>query len=350
MALGKLPGRLAKGAGSLVREFTNEFATGGYSAPPQGAHGYTPVDARREYWRGIGEDMSNVIMGQPYQNMSHRRADTADEMNMKGPAMFLQQRLRQAQAQQKMQQIQAQQQDYQRYVQASRQADVYQAQMMAQAKAAPGTFQGTGLEAQMLNKYLANQGNPEWLSSPEGQMVTQFLQRARTTTTPEGTTVTPGYTLSGTETPTAAPTPEKFIPKPPTQGERTAQTFIDRMSAAEANLEGVEDVLAAPVEIARGVTNVTASAEYRQAEQAKSMWIEAYLRKDSGAQIGPDEYKNADETFFPQAGDSAEDIERKRQSRQDAMASLRVQAGRAGESQEASDAQRLEQLKEKYGI
>lgn len=62
--------------------------------------------------------------------------------------------------------------------------------------------------------------------------------------------------------------------------------------------------------------NVTQTAEQQQVEQAKRNFINALLRKESGAAIGQDEFRNADRQYFPQVGDSAAVIEQKRRNRE----------------------------------
>lgn len=62
--------------------------------------------------------------------------------------------------------------------------------------------------------------------------------------------------------------------------------------------------------------NVTQTAEQQQVEQAKRNFINALLRKESGAAIGQDEFRNADRQYFPQVGDSPAVIEQKRRNRE----------------------------------
>jgi hypothetical protein len=53
------------------------------------------------------------------------------------------------------------------------------------------------------------------------------------------------------------------------------------------------------------LTNVTQSQAQQRYETAKYQWIAGQLRKESGAVIGPQEYQDADEHYFPQHGDDA---------------------------------------------
>lgn len=71
------------------------------------------------------------------------------------------------------------------------------------------------------------------------------------------------------------------------------------------------------------------SSPVQQYNQAKSNFISAVLRKESGAAIGKDEYTKDDLKYFPQAGDSEDTIAQKAQTRADALTSLKAEAGAA---------------------
>ena len=78
-----------------------------------------------------------------------------------------------------------------------------------------------------------------------------------------------------------------------------------------------------------GFTPERLRSEDRKAyESSKENWIEANLRDLSGAAIGTDEYKKADRQYFPQAGDSQKQIERKAKLRKIVENSLREGVGR----------------------
>lgn len=65
-----------------------------------------------------------------------------------------------------------------------------------------------------------------------------------------------------------------------------------------------------------GLTNWTQSAEQQRVDQARRDFINAVLRKESGAVISPMEFANAEKQYFPQPGDSQQVIEQKRRNRQ----------------------------------
>jgi phage gp36-like protein len=72
------------------------------------------------------------------------------------------------------------------------------------------------------------------------------------------------------------------------------------------------------------------SPEQQQVEQARRNFVSAVLRKESGAAIGVDEYKNEERKYFPQAGDTDKVIQQKQKARELAIEALKAQAGPSG--------------------
>jgi hypothetical protein len=72
------------------------------------------------------------------------------------------------------------------------------------------------------------------------------------------------------------------------------------------------------------------SPEQQQVEQARRNFVSAVLRKESGAAIGVDEYKNEERKYFPQAGDTDAVIKQKQEARKLAIEALKAQAGPSG--------------------
>lgn len=68
-----------------------------------------------------------------------------------------------------------------------------------------------------------------------------------------------------------------------------------------------------------GIGNIVTAlqpAEYQQLDQAKRDFINAVLRRESGAAIAPSEFDSANKQYFPQPGDSKAVQEQKRNNRQ----------------------------------
>ena len=73
--------------------------------------------------------------------------------------------------------------------------------------------------------------------------------------------------------------------------------------------------------------NFTQSPEQQQIDQAQRNFINAILRRESGAVIGQPEFDSANQQYFPQPGDAPEKISQKNDNRKQAIAGLRTEAG-----------------------
>lgn len=129
--------------------------------------------------------------------------------------------------------------------------------------------------------------------------------------------------------------PAPAADKAPTEGQSNANLYVRRMEEAEAVLSrpeisaasvGMKDRLAAKIP---GVGNYAVSPEYQQAEQAQRDFINATLRRESGAAISPSEFENAQKQYFPQPGDKPPNLAQKARNRQTAIEGIRAAAGPA---------------------
>lgn len=75
------------------------------------------------------------------------------------------------------------------------------------------------------------------------------------------------------------------------------------------------------------VMNWTQSPKQQQVEQAQRDFVNAVLRRESGAVISPAEFDNATKQYFPQPGDSQEVIKQKQFNRENAIQALEVGSG-----------------------
>jgi hypothetical protein len=116
--------------------------------------------------------------------------------------------------------------------------------------------------------------------------------------------------------------------KPLNEGQSKALLFGTRMKEANDILEamavkGVDQPglmkRAADAVGMGGAANFTQSNEQQQVEQAQRDFINATLRRESGAAIAESEFSNAKQQYFPQMGDSAEVREQKKRNREVAM-------------------------------
>lgn len=131
--------------------------------------------------------------------------------------------------------------------------------------------------------------------------------------------------------------------KPPTEGQGKALLFGSRMAATnkifdelekkgyttpsyfKAGMESVPVVGGALGNLA----NVTpfVSKQEQQLEQAQRDFINAVLRRESGAVISPEEFENAKRQYFPQFGEPKEVIEQKKKNRELATRGILYEAG-----------------------
>ncbi len=118
-----------------------------------------------------------------------------------------------------------------------------------------------------------------------------------------------------------------------TEGQANAVGYGSRLADANESLTALETKITdADLYKARvpGVGNYLSSPEVQQFEQAKRNFINAQLRRESGAAIADSEFANADKQYFKQPGDSPQVVEQKRRNRERAISSMRLAAGRGG--------------------
>lgn len=112
-----------------------------------------------------------------------------------------------------------------------------------------------------------------------------------------------------------------------------AAAYADRMAAANQVLAdpklltAMTDPTKAPLASVPGVGNYLVGPEYQMAEQAQRDFVNAILRRESGAVISPSEFENAKKQYFPQPGDSPEVIQQKAANRQIAIDGVTRAAG-----------------------
>lgn len=122
----------------------------------------------------------------------------------------------------------------------------------------------------------------------------------------------------------------------PTNEQSLAAGFGNRLAAANQifnDLEAKGYVVPGVIDRAAGATGVgnwLASSEYQQLEQAQREFVNAQLRRESGAAIAESEFENARKQYFPQPGDSPAVLAQKRRSREMALENMRLAAGPLG--------------------
>lgn len=96
---------------------------------------------------------------------------------------------------------------------------------------------------------------------------------------------------------------------------QASEGILDRLAATGVNQPGLIKRGADAVGLG-AAANWTQSAEQQQVEQAQRDFINAALRRESGAAIADSEFANARQQYFPQPGDSKEVIAQKRANRE----------------------------------
>lgn len=111
--------------------------------------------------------------------------------------------------------------------------------------------------------------------------------------------------------------------KPLTEGQAKSAAFGSRMKSADEVINSLEKsgkLFSTPgARAGYGIgaaVNLLNSAEGQQLDQAKRDFINATLRRESGAVISDAEFENAEKQYFPQIGDKPEVIKQKARNRQ----------------------------------
>jgi hypothetical protein len=127
--------------------------------------------------------------------------------------------------------------------------------------------------------------------------------------------------------------------KPMTEGQAKANLFGSRMKESDRilqELEGKYSPLAVNSKmsaektplvgaLAGAVGNAMLSEQGQKAEQAQRDFVNAVLRRESGAVISEQEFANAQKQYFPQPNDKPENLAQKRRNRQLAIQGLEAE-------------------------
>lgn len=185
-------------------------------------------------------------------------------------------------------------------------------------------FDGNSVEAQALNGLIesgqltphqAQQlGAGKTVTGPNGEII--FM-------TPEGVFSRPGNAAQGGNVQVTEPKV--------TLDERKAMTFADRLSTSGAIIDQLEAAGTSASDAARSsvplIGNWLVSGKYQQLDQAKRDFINAQLRRESGAVISEEEFDNANRQYFPQPGDTPATLAQKRANRKIVIDGMKRDSG-----------------------
>ena len=186
-------------------------------------------------------------------------------------------------------------------------------------------FEGTGIEAQALNRHLNSL--PEHMREAEAnRLARERLQRQTTVPTPQGTYIQPGYTLpdAGGSQGTTAPPPadNPFVPKPDPESvvrdQYVAGSIFDREMEL-LDIMGREDFDPTGLRQAAGTSlpggNAALTASGQQLRDVASDWAAKVTFLESGATAREEEVQRKIDTFFPTFGDKPETVRAKNRRR-----------------------------------
>lgn len=213
-----------------------------------------------------------------------------------------------------------------------------------------GPFAGNSVEAQALNMLISNGTltQPQAAELAAGKTITNPADGSVMFMTPSGLfgqkPGQPPQPVGGVMpapqggAPAPAAAPSGMIPVTPpkpvqmTEGQSNAALYADRMREAEAVISANEKAGMnlggkALEALPGGVGNFLQSDQYQLFEQARRNFINAVLRRESGAVIADTEFANAEKQYFPRPGDSEAVLKQKAANRRSAIDGISRAAG-----------------------
>lgn len=206
-----------------------------------------------------------------------------------------------------------------------------------------GPFTGNSVEAQALNMMVANGTlTPQQAAElAAGKTITNPADGSVVFMTPSGLFKQAPGGQAMPAAPGGGPAPATqpgMIPVTPpkpvqmTEGQSNAALYADRMREADAIISknekaGMSIGGRALEAIPGGAGNFLQSDEYQLFEQARRNFINAVLRRESGAVIADSEFANAEKQYFPRPGDSEAVLKQKAENRRSAIDGISRAAG-----------------------
>ena len=119
-------------------------------------------------------------------------------------------------------------------------------------------------------------------------------------------------------------------PKQLTADQAKANGFANRLQQANDIMDQlsaqVNPTLTASYSLERNIPERFRGGVFKQQDQAERNFVNAILRRESGAAISASEFQSAAQQYFPQPGDSPQVLEQKRQNRLLAIQNLQSEA------------------------
>lgn len=190
------------------------------------------------------------------------------------------------------------------------------------------TVASNGGSQDTINAILAAQDVDSAISIASGSL--QEKDKGQLVTRGDGSVVR--ITADNEVIPVLGADPSKDGPngKPPTQAQSQAAGFAARISEADVIIQEIGDQFTGVGStFGQFLPNQFQSPDRQRFEQAKRNYINAVLRRESGAAISPSEFASAERQYFPQPGDSPAVVIQKQQNRNTVLSALRSEAGPA---------------------
>ncbi|MFA6314985.1 MAG: hypothetical protein WC648_01265 [Candidatus Paceibacterota bacterium] len=113
-----------------------------------------------------------------------------------------------------------------------------------------------------------------------------------------------------------------------TSGQQAALGYANRVADANKIINDIGGNFTGLGSIVGGmIPNTLKTSERQQFEQAQRNFINAVLRRESGAAVSPDEFDSARKQYFPQPGDQTEVLEQKQLNRERTLENLLREGG-----------------------
>lgn len=189
-----------------------------------------------------------------------------------------------------------------------------------------------------IKEYVMAETNPDtWTKN--AQAISKAKQADRTPQ--QGPTSYQEWSLAGGQQGTGK-TYAEFLQtsKPPTQAQYTVAAYAQRVSQSGDIINDMESIIAGynpfqySIEKSDKTPNWAKSSNIKSIEQAERNFINAVLRRESGAAIAPSEFTSAEKQYFPLPRDDAKILEQKRQNRKTTLQGLINASGSAYEGED----------------
>lgn len=119
--------------------------------------------------------------------------------------------------------------------------------------------------------------------------------------------------------------------KKPTSDQRKVATFVGRIEQSENEFKALTDAGYDRTSKKSAAETYTPEAfkgeNLKRQEQAERNFVNAVLRRESGAAIAPSEFESAEKQYFPRVGDTSEVLRQKAENRKIVQSGLKAEAG-----------------------